>query len=539
MKLNLESLIIELNDKGKYQYLVLAIICLITIGNSFVYEMTPLMVSKPKVTYEGNAKAVSLDYDICKKNYKIVDEVDNWTKQFSIQCDQFLTSFLQQSLLVGNVIGLIVLKFFPYSKEFFYKLTQIIYTFSFLLVFVDNIYVISIMNFLQGFSYFSSFIIKNMIITEITSKKSRSFFFSFVYFTRMVIPFINPLLYGVINDIGWKNLYLIIGGFQFVVTAILIFYLKTNPGYFILNNQKDDAFQSALFIGKANGKIIENHIDDNNLSNKVGKINEDSQYNEELDDLTNNNNNLLIEVEDGYVGKSAKSSKSTKSNKTYKSSGVIYSPDTFRLWLNENFFLDSDEENQDIDNIDHVHDDKIKYFTLKNLIFTVLMSSFSMSFFTGNFEKKIYSTEMNFKLIYMISIGVSTSLIMPTAYFQDTKLGRKGILIILFSFAMIVRIISLCIYGRTVIIPFFIIYGINYLPTSVFHVFVTESFTNRERVTIYSILSVISKIIVIAIPYILEYLPELVYNLMNIGYNIVFLIVILFTDETRGKRLLD
>lgn len=74
-----EVLIQNLNDKGKYQVLVVILICLINFGSSFIYEINPLMCSKPLVLYKnekGEEIKEIINQEICQKyanSYKIVN----------------------------------------------------------------------------------------------------------------------------------------------------------------------------------------------------------------------------------------------------------------------------------------------------------------------------------------------------------------------------------------------------------------------------------------------------------------------------------
>lgn len=500
-KIDTEVLIKNLNDKGKYQVLVVVLICLINFGSSFIYEINPLMCSKPLVLYKnekGEEIKEIINEEICQKyanSYKIVHFNNNWSFEFNFYCDNLKTSIMEQSLLIGNVVGLISLKFFPFPKETFYKFAQIIFCLSFSLIFSKNYWIIVIMNFIQGFTYYSCFIIKNMIITEMTSKSSRAKLFTIFYIVRMANPLSNPILYSLIDIIGWRYLFLFLCYFQIINLYFLLYYLKVNPIHYILANNMRNALKSAIFIARENSKIIEDkniHIinnDDNHQNNSVL-----------LFDNVNHISNFFTEKE-------------------------------FILWFKNLYFqnnLNQPEESET----------NIIYLSKKNFIFLGLLVIIGVLVFSCNYEKKYYTNDNLFTIVNIVTISAVTILIFPFIFIQDSKyFGRKGSILIIIIVILFTRIIDYLINSKITIIPFFINYSLNYLLAAIFHTFVSESFSNRERVKIYSILSIISKICVAFVPYIVEYFDKFFYNLIMIIYILVFIILLLFTKETQGLSL--
>lgn len=237
---------------------------------------------------------------------------------------------MEQSLLIGNVVGLISLKFFPFPKENFYKFAQIIFCLSFCLIFTKNYWIIVIMNFIQGFTYYSCFIIKNMIITEMTSKSSRAKLFTIFYIVRMANPLSNPILYSLIDKIGWRYLFLFLCYFQIINLYFLLYYLKVNPIHYILTNNMRNALKSAIFIARENSKIIE-------CDKNIYLINNETEVNHQ------NNSALLF------------------NNVNHESN--FFTEKEFILWFKNMYFQN------DLNHTEDSSDSNMTYLSKKNFIF--------------------------------------------------------------------------------------------------------------------------------------------------------------------------
>ena len=167
------------------------------------------------------------------------------------------------------------------------------------------------------------------------------------------------------------------------------------------------------------------------------------------------------------------------------------------------------------------------------------MTFLSLSVYLTYFEKKKFTKENNFNLIYTISVCIGGLLFIPFNFIVNSRIGRKGTMLILCTLALGPRVISFIIFRETHIIAYFMMFSVSFVSPNFFHIFFAESFINQERVTVYSMLSLFSRSAVISAPYLLEFLS---------GYQFIFLfcslivgqvICVLFSKETNGQDLKD
>lgn len=499
-KKSTETLLDKIGGKGKYQLIITSILFFMNLAGNFVVEISPLMSSKPKVEFTdeyGKYHNTTLTYDICRDyNWSITKSDNNWAFKYVYFCDKLKTSIMDCSFLVGNVIGLLILKFLTeYSKESLLKVIQLINSLTFLLSLFDTYETTIFMNLMFGSTYFSTYVIKNSILTDLADKSIRSKLFSFLFFSKVLLSLFTPTLYSTINSIEWKYLYLIVFGFNVLISIIIIYYVHDNPRNNINKNEQEEAIKNSIFIAEQNGKIKETP---------------------EATSLNDINETLNIKIDD----------KMTR--------------EELRDWIINHYFKEDDKEDSKITIIEDVSPStKVKNRLISHIIIGVLMSFLSLSLYLTYYEKKKFTKQENFNLIYTISVCVGGILFIPFNFIVDSRIGRKGTMLILCILAICPRFISNLIFSETHMIAFFMMFAVTFVTPVFFHIFFAESFTNQERITVYSLLSLCSRVAVIGVPYLVEYLSDLVFSIVFCTLIVGQVVCVLLSKETRGQDLKD
>ena len=200
---------------------------------------------------------------------------------------------MDSSFLIGNPIGLIILKFLTkYPKERLLKIIQLIYSFSFFISIFNTYWSTSLMHFIFGLTYFATYVIKNSMLTEIADKSIRSKLFSFLFISKVVLGLFTTTLYKSINSIGWIYLYIFVCVFNILISLCIIYYVHDNPRININNNEQEEAIKNSIFIAEQNGKIRETPIafgvNDVNETLNI-KVEDDKMTREELREWIINN----------------------------------------------------------------------------------------------------------------------------------------------------------------------------------------------------------------------------------------------------------
>lgn len=503
-KKSTEALLDKIGGKGKYQLLVTTILFFMNLAGNFVLELAPLMSSKPKVEFidnEGNSQITTLTYKICEAyegKFTIVQYDPNWAYTYGYYCSKLWTSIMDSSFLVGNLIGLIILKFLTkYSKEYLLKIIQLVYSFSFFISIFNTYWTTSLMNFIFGLTYFATYVIKNSMLTDIADKSIRSKLFSFLFLSKVFLGLFTPTLYKSINSIGWVYLYLFVCAFNIVISFIIIYYIHDNPRININKNEQEEAIKNSIFIAEQNGKIRETPV---------------------ATSLNDFNETLTIKVEDDKMTR-----------------------EELREWIINYYFKEDDKEVEDTIPVVGVVSPSAS--TNKRLfghiIIGVLMTCLSLSLYLTYYEKKTFTKENNFNLIYTISVCVGGVLFIPFNFIVNSRIGRKGTMLILCTLALGPRLISFIIFRETHIIAYFMMFSVTFVSPVFFHIFFAESFTNQERITVYSMLSLFSRTAVISVPYMLEFLLPYQFTILFCSLIVGQVVCVILSKETNGQDLKD
>lgn len=520
-----ELIIDKIGGHHRYQYIIAVFLFCMSLFSDNMISLLTLMTSMPIVSYtdlDGKAhNDVTLTYEVChlldfdnhpeniEVNYH--KSIRNWAIDYDFYCSQNKASIISSMFMVGACLGLIsvTLTSRKYSKEFLLKVSQAIFCCSYLIIFIDQYWSLVIMTFIHGFCQVSTYVLKNSILTELTHKDYRSRFTTIVFMSAFVIAFCLPFIY----ELGkWKAVYLINGSLQFIILICLYLLILDNPRNLLTLGLHEEAIENSLKIAKFNGKLLVSEIEES--KQKVL-----SEYKTDAE-------------EEVYT--------ETQFKKWY-SSEVNPRQSTSEL---KNLSINIDEK-QDKLLVSSQNSDSTKTtcftfkFKMNYLYLFMMLALFSFSYFTNIFELSNYSTEPNFKITFIIGTLAIFVVYVMNLFLMNSRIGRKGTVLLGFASLALVRLICLIFFQRTPMLLYFVMSSISNGLPGVIHTFVTESLTNEERVTVYSIIFLLVKLIVIAVPPIVKYSTPV---LLCIIYTVIAgagIVVTLFTKETRGLLLAD
>jgi hypothetical protein len=266
-----DTIIEKLGGHGKYQIILALNLFLLGTCSDFYYCFITLMETPPVVEYyENGEKIISIiNYDICKKNYTIIENLtkNTWVYELDIYCDKLRTSILGCSICFGSLIGAIAMRWF---KNFGCKKCLIIFSLmicvSTPLLFFSNYYVFLFCNLFFGWANIALFMIRNTILTEITDNKYRSHFMNVMISTGILSNLLTYFLFS--ENIEWRWVYSGNAIALFVFLIFFIFFSVENPRFYHLKKNMKGLVESTKTIAKINATL--ENVEDllNNVNNE-------------------------------------------------------------------------------------------------------------------------------------------------------------------------------------------------------------------------------------------------------------------------------
>lgn len=504
---NTEKIVSKIGGHGKYQIIITCILFVIAMGVDFSIAFMTLMTSKPYVQYGENKKEV-LNYDICKNypNFQKIKETNNWATIYDMQCDRFKTTMLQSSFLVGAVIGLICVKIFAYKyyKENLIKFFHALYCVSFLLCIINKYESTVLMTFLHGLCQVPIYLMRNSIITEYINKEQRALFQTGLFFSLIALGLLVVPLYLLVNTQDWRFIYLSVCGIQVLALLALVFYLKVNPRNYLLKGEIDNAINSAIFVAKQN-KLIR----DNNQDSTENPF----MYTEE---------ELKEWILDNFSDRS-------------KLLNTMISTTTDEDELYPKIPLIEDKENSHQMTLIDV----IKLtLTKKHILLFFIILLMNAMFYTILYENEKYTMEDDFGKTYVLSVASSGVLFLVTLFLMN-KIGRRFTILIFLISIMFLRIGCYLMFSKIILYVQYTMYALSITLQVCTVVLVNESFDNRSRVTVQSLLLLIVKIAVSFVPLMTQSLEDDIRTIIYSCYALLFGIAIFLIKETKGLDLQD
>jgi hypothetical protein len=491
----------RIGNNGKYQKMVLLMFCLFTGCGEFFIIYNAFMETKPIINYTDpntniTYSEVPLSYDICSLNvpYEINWEKtkSSWIVDFAISCEKVKTSLLYTFLGIGGIFG--VLSSSLVSKIGYKKYMiaiSCIMLLSIGLLFIKNYYILLFVNFLMGFSCYPMFNLRTTILTEITDKKYRAYYLFAICVAAaswQIIMFTMFLL-----GIEWRFVY---GGCGLILLCSLtlwkLFYIE-NPRFFLLRNNREKLINSMIKISSLNG-LNETRISMNSFLSesqnlkKFGTETIGSSTNDSSDFFENSREESLIDS-------------TTTINSEYKEENVF---NHMTAW------------------------DTIR--------FCVIFVFYMMSSICILIEIKHYTNEIQ-SYYYYASCVIFIFLMLLVSYLMNLKfLGRRyticGILVVLVT----LRVFKYFFDGQII---YFAIRMMNSTLILPLHTLLNESYGTKDRSFKYGMIVGLGKISTLASPFVSEFVPKSIYELLLGSLAAGIIVLIVLQKETLNKELKD
>ena len=258
MEEKVEKLLIHAGGAGLYQIIILIVGFFIWSSLTIHGTSIPMLEAMPKVKIDNNTEE-KLTYDICKKNYEIIETYDfSWIIEQGIECNQAKVSLIGFSIYGGLTCGSLV--FSLMTKYLTYKTLIIIFTFIYVfilfLITIINNYVFTLfclffLGICNGFSTMSTL----TLVSESVSSAKRSLFAGIINIGYSFGAIMYTILYVILGK--WRYVFWIeniIG----ISCGVLYFLLAENsPRNFFSNNKIEEAIEILRRIAIFNGKFEE------------------------------------------------------------------------------------------------------------------------------------------------------------------------------------------------------------------------------------------------------------------------------------------
>lgn len=524
-----ELIVDKIGSRGKYQIFISILLLIAGMGNDFTTIFLTLQISFPEGSYInklGEKVTGVVDYEFCKaangKENIVVDfnkSVHNWALENEIYCDSFKTTLLSNSLFIGYIIGLILLHLLgSFKKEYTIKFFIFIFCASINIIFVKNYYALVGMSIILGACHIVTFLLRCAIITEATDKKSRSYFLTLQILSGIFMGIACPFIYkSGIDD--FKYVYLGVEGLVFLIWIFLVFLLKVSPRYLVLIGDIDTAVENAISIARLNNRFASD-FEDNEDTGKIDR------------------NEVKRNLE-----------------------SQISSPVELEQWIRKNYLHIDGEglllEEGELDNNSEFHErlqlqdselteqDKAKGENINIVFLTIMHTFFTLFLYINVFEvgrfasRSIDEEDNSFQLWFMLSMELGLILFAIWSILMNSTLGRKGTIIFSTFVCLITRLISVSFLLETPMYLYFIERSFSNSTQIPISALLNENFTNRSRVKVYALVSLIVQVFALLVPVIINFSANLVVDILYILFCFLTITSTIFTRETNMKDLKD
>jgi hypothetical protein len=255
-----DQIIEKIGGHGRYQILVVTMICLIAMVNGFFYFYFTLMETPPvvRVFEDGKESHKNFDYSMCGTSYEINTELTKHTfvYVFDLYCDKVIVSMLGVLLGLGCLTGTILIKFIQHwGVRKLILISTIGHCIATGLLYFINTPLLMISIFIYGVSYMIISMLKTTIITEITDSKYRSYFMNGQFSSAILTGLIYYFTFD--RDYDWRWVYLSSLIFMLMMSILFFFFSVESPRFYLNMNDKDNLVNSMLYISKINKQSLD------------------------------------------------------------------------------------------------------------------------------------------------------------------------------------------------------------------------------------------------------------------------------------------
>ena len=256
MEEQIEKLINHAGGAGRYQIITLIIGFFIWSSLSFHNTSLAILETVPNVRVKGEEEIKKLDYEICTKNYDVVDTFGfSWIIEMGIECDQakvgLIGTFVNLGLTAGTLLFSFMTKYLTHRDlvrifVFFYVF------FLFLMTIVNNYYFGLFCLFCLGIGNGMANMSIMTIVSESVTSSKRSLFQGIINVGLSFCPIMYTPLFVLFKK--WRFIFWLqnIIGIGFGILFIIVG--ENSARTFFSKNKTEEAITILKRIAAFNGK---------------------------------------------------------------------------------------------------------------------------------------------------------------------------------------------------------------------------------------------------------------------------------------------
>lgn len=173
-------------------------------------------------------------------------------------------------------------------------------------------------------------------------------------------------------------------------------------------------------------------------------------------------------------------------------------------------------------------------------ILSVSAILFNTALYSVIFEVKNFSNDNSFNIMMTVSYIVGILLFPSLSWLSNRKkVGRKGTHLLVLILCLLLRASYFMIDGGFTIQVYMAIRALinaNQIPVQAL---MSETFSNKKRVKLYSIIYILKSVTTLFVPLLLNYLNDTAFNIIVCTFLIASIVFGIFIEETNQKRLAD
>lgn len=496
----IEDLKSSLLTRGNYSFVVTTTIILSKFITDFSFIFLTLMNPNINSTQSSTSQL----------------QFTSWSNDYNLNNNPLKTSLITTIYISGLIFGLILLNFFLNSnkKEQSIKFFLIIFCISTIFIWIPHFEALLLMLFLQGACHIIINILVLIIVDDFYPKTRVN--------NKVILIILISTIAGILSLITFKNLYdyrivySILSVFSFATFLFALCFIVNSPFPFFFIGDKEEVINSMTYIATFNNLIINDNSDENNenqlsLTDDVYEDLINCDYNQMEKDISFKEHFLVSKTRISYLV-----------NKIVDS--LIYQ---------ENYIYDENIQNDQKQCQKDENECKESIFTI--FITFLFYTSITFITFFNAFEVEYYRNHEYFIEIYVLTFLFGFCLFLIWRLYEQS-IGKFNIVV----FSLVIIFSSRLLFFLHDFKNFYILlYCIERSFSMSFqllcHSIISSIYYERERVILYSCLSIIGQFVLFFIPFIMNYYSYAVQSYTYLGIVSFGLLIIIILNATLKK----
>lgn len=479
----------------RYQIFITTLVYLFAFISTYFSQTYPFMQDLPVVTFTNEKSEVvvtKLKYEYCGKyDFHIVEDQSNsnFALDFGLYCSPFEVGMIGTIFLIGSCVGMFVALLLDIIGR---RLTWIINCILLLpatgMLFLKVVPLLYVSVFILGIVYSLTTNLKNTVVSEHLSTKTRPIAISLIYSVAIPVSLLGYLLNSILA--GWKLTYLLIGIISFVLLILISLLTVENPRYYAMKKKIEPFFKSLNYIRRFNG-VNPQEITTQDFPELVENteliVNSNNQEGVKTDEEEGDHDLTIHEMKVGLVKRRDSNTSAIVSKVYLKKFGIL----------------------------------------------SLLIVSSNFSFYLGISELRSYDKNL---LFYIFSIPHLLTYMLNGII--SRRFGRKKSIYLFLGIVCLCDLLKICFdFNKEVSFIIFIIKRIStFVNIAATWTIVTESINTNKRSRGLFIIGLFAKGISSLSPLVYEYLRAQMY-IIDLCMCLAGLVAIYFIPETLGKTL--